>query len=76
MRAAARRLTWILAVVAALCAALVAGATLLERHDVAPSGQTQGEKIALIKGERSRLQARADAEAGSACCRPSGSRRC
>jgi len=63
MRAAARRLSWILAVVAVLCAALVAGATLLERHESIPSGQTQGEKIALIKGERSRLQARADAEA-------------
>jgi hypothetical protein len=62
MRAAARRLSWILAAVAVLGAALVAGATLLERHDAVPSGQTQGEKIALIKGERSRLQARADAE--------------
>src|SRR5690242_7742420 len=63
MRAAARRLSWILAAAAVLGAALVAGATLLERHDAIPSGQTQGEKIALIKGERSRLQARADAEA-------------
>src|SRR5882672_6033206 len=62
MRAAARRLSWILAAAAVLCAALVAGATLLERRDAVPSGQTQGEKIAMIKGERSRLQARADAE--------------
>src|SRR5438067_3639179 len=62
MRAAARRLSWILAAAAVLGAALVAGATLLERHDAVPSGQTQGEKIAMIKAERSRLQARADAE--------------
>src|SRR5262245_8188153 len=64
MGAAARRLSWILAAAAVLGAALVAGATLLERHDTTvPSGQTQGEKIALVKAERSRLQARADAEA-------------
>src|SRR5262245_22888611 len=62
MRAAARRLSWILAAVAVLGAALVAGATLLERHDAAVPGQTQGEKIAMLKGERSRLQARAGAE--------------
>ncbi len=63
MRAAARRVSWILAAVAVLCAALVAGATLRERHDSDAPGPTQGEKIAMLKAERSRLQARAGGEA-------------
>ena len=63
MTAGGRRLSWILAAAAVLCAALVAGATLLERNEVIGPGQTEGEKIVMIKAERARLQARADAEA-------------
>lgn len=63
MTAGARRLSWILAAAAVLCATLVAGATLLDRHEIIAPGQTEGEKIAMIKAERARLQARADAGA-------------
>ena len=63
MTAGGRRLSWILAAAAVLCAALAVGATLLERNEVIGPGQTEGEKIAMIKAERARLQARADAEA-------------
>src|ERR1700757_420200 len=63
MTAGSRRLSWILAAAAVLCAALVAGVTLLERNDVIGPGQTGGEKMALIRAERARLQARASAEA-------------
>jgi hypothetical protein len=63
MRAASRRLIWASAAAAVLCAALVAGATLLEHQDATGSGPTEGEKIAMLKAEGARLQARAGAEA-------------
>src|SRR5438094_8768759 len=63
MTAGGRRLSWILAAVAVLCVALVAGAILFERNSPIGSGQTQYEKISTIKAERARLQARAGAEA-------------
>jgi hypothetical protein len=63
MRAAGRRLIWILAASAVLGAALVAGASLLERQGVVGSGPTQAEKLAMIKVEGAQLQARAGAEA-------------
>ena len=63
MTASGRRLAWILAGAVVLCAAVVAGASLLERSDIVGSGPTLGEQIAMIKAERARLQARAGAEA-------------
>ena len=62
MRAGGRRLIWILSAAAVLGAALVAGATLLEHQGVIGPGQTQAEKITMIKAEGARLQARAGAE--------------
>src|SRR5437899_5119520 len=63
MTAGGRRLSWILAAGAVLCAAVAVGAIVLDRTEVVRSGQTAAEKVVLIKAERARLQALAGAEA-------------
>src|SRR5262245_1568059 len=63
MTAGSRRLRSILAAVTALCVILMTGAILSGRNPLIGSGQTQGEKISMIKAERARLQAHAGAEA-------------
>src|SRR5437899_3292448 len=63
MTAGGRRLSWIFAAAAVLCVALVAGAILFARNEPIGLGETQGEKVAMIKAERARLQARAGGEA-------------
>src|SRR5882762_582426 len=64
MTAAGRLLSWTLAATAVLGVALAVSAILFARGgEAVGSGQTQGERIAMIKAERARLQARAGAEA-------------